>query len=314
MALGWENEKVHMAYAYALKEDYNKSIRLWQSCAPCVSNRPDFEYFGSAFYYYFAGQRQAMNDELAKLDTLLNNNSTWQYPEYWYIARLLEAWISLEEGFYTEGLESLEKSMEFLLPSYTRYGPHYFDFYRYYYLGLVMVKQSQPDSARFYLKKMNDLLPFEREVTDRFAKFYHERLFLEILLVEDKTGVALQRVDSLHIPGIVQKIYPLLFFYNLPFKDDIIPRIYLANDDIGKAIDAYENIVTISLTGNHDRRFIPPWFHFRLAKLYETYGQKEKAIRRYQHLLEVWEKADPNIPELIEAQNRLSILHRNKKL
>jgi tetratricopeptide (TPR) repeat protein len=138
--------------------------------------------------------------------------------------------------------------------------------------------------------------------------YARERLFLEILLTEGKPDVALNRVDSLHVVRMPSKGYPRLIWYNLPFRDDIIPRVYLANANIDEAIEAYERMTTIDPKGSTDRRIIPPWYHYKLARLYEQNDQIEEAIDRYRHFLKVWEKADDDLLEKIDAQKRLAAL------
>jgi tetratricopeptide (TPR) repeat protein len=136
-------------------------------------------------------------------------------------------------------------------------------------------------------------------------------LHLEILLAEGMIDEALLLSDSLQVPRGMNKIYPAMFFYNIPFKSDIIPRIYIAKNEIHNAIKAYERITSIRPGDDNDRRFIPPWYHYNLAKLYEQVGRKDDAIKRYRHLLNIWKDADKDIFERIDAQNRLEILESN---
>jgi hypothetical protein len=42
--------------------------------------------------------------------------------------------------------------------------------------------------------------------------------------------------------------------------------------------------------------------------LYEQKGEKVKALENYKKFLHLWQEADPDIPEVIEAKKRLSEL------
>ncbi len=45
---------------------------------------------------------------------------------------------------------------------------------------------------------------------------------------------------------------------------------------------------------------------FRLARVYEEFGDTDRARHWYKLFTEDWKDADPDIPELIEARERLA--------
>ena len=47
---------------------------------------------------------------------------------------------------------------------------------------------------------------------------------------------------------------------------------------------------------------------FRLAQVYEKLGDTDRARHWYEQFTEDWKDADPDIPELIEARERLEEL------
>ena len=51
-----------------------------------------------------------------------------------------------------------------------------------------------------------------------------------------------------------------------------------------------------------------PRYYYRLAKLYEQKGMKEKAIEQYTKFLKIWGKADPIYKEPADARGRLKHL------
>jgi tetratricopeptide (TPR) repeat protein len=45
-----------------------------------------------------------------------------------------------------------------------------------------------------------------------------------------------------------------------------------------------------------------------LGKIYEQKGQKEKAIENYKKFLDLWKDADPGLPEVEDARQRLAAM------
>ena len=66
-----------------------------------------------------------------------------------------------------------------------------------------------------------------------------------------------------------------LIAYNSPFMRDALARAYYLNGEWDKAIAEYERLITFDPASNN-RRLIHPKYHYRLAKLYQEKGLKEK--------------------------------------
>jgi tetratricopeptide (TPR) repeat protein len=85
---------------------------------------------------------------------------------------------------------------------------------------------------------------------------------------------------------------------------------------MNKAITEYERITSLNLEIGLDRPIIHPLSRYRLAKLYEETGQKEKAIEQYAKALETWKTSEEGLFEVGDARERFETLkaQTSKKL
>jgi tetratricopeptide (TPR) repeat protein len=91
-------------------------------------------------------------------------------------------------------------------------------------------------------------------------------------------------------------------------KDDLGQAYYQAGE-LAKAITEYEHIIRFD-PNSRDRLLIHPKYHYRLAKLYEEKGLKDKAIEQYEKFLDLWKDADEELPEPHDARARLAKLNQ----
>jgi tetratricopeptide (TPR) repeat protein len=94
---------------------------------------------------------------------------------------------------------------------------------------------------------------------------------------------------------------------NFTYRHHVLGRAYESASLLQEAAVEYEWVVTRPPTPS--LYILPPeWVldQFRLARVYEKLGNTDRARHWYERFTEDWKDADPDIPELIEARERLA--------
>ena len=102
------------------------------------------------------------------------------------------------------------------------------------------------------------------------------------------------------------KTWSYFFMHNSPSRD-WRARIRNARGDAAGAIAEYRRLLTPSA----EQKFVgvlEPRYVLELARLLDQEGDYEAARQEYQRFLELWNNADPDLPELAEARMRLARL------
>jgi tetratricopeptide (TPR) repeat protein len=93
------------------------------------------------------------------------------------------------------------------------------------------------------------------------------------------------------------------------FYDDLA-RAYIKKEQLDEAVQLYEKIITLT-TGRLYFGDVYAKSFYCLGKIYQQMGWEGKAIDYYEQFLKIWEKADKDLPELMDAKKQLVSL-KNK--
>ena len=129
--------------------------------------------------------------------------------------------------------------------------------------------------------------------------------FTSIDISEDSLNEAKAQIEDKGFPNVCFQQADLM---NLPFDDDLFALAYLKKGETDKAIAEYERITTLNLEIGLDRPLIHPMSRYRLARLYEETGQREKAIEQYEEALAIWSNAEEGLFEVEDARKKLETL------
>ena len=129
-----------------------------------------------------------------------------------------------------------------------------------------------------------------------------------ILLEEGAADEAIAIIEKMPANKVSFNAMMTFMRRNLPFDDDLHAMAFLKKGKMDKAIAEYERITNLNLEIGLDRPLIHPMSRYRLAKLYEETGQKEKAIEQYEKAMRIWARADDGLFEVADAGDRLEHL------
>jgi tetratricopeptide (TPR) repeat protein len=292
-------------YVYALKEDYSEALK-WIDKYIDTASSPGLKragYLWKEFYHYWLGSLEKSLVDLQRAEELAEVVRDDVGKAF---VSLFKVWIYYDRG----ELELSRKYNEGWLNVYIKNDPNNEQYYKSclsFLLGLIELKEKKIDSAKARLAEMKSFFP---EITVSFQKewatFYYNLLYAELLLAEgspEKAIAVFEKVSPLRLPALLYAEW--MINYNTPFLKDVLARAYQQKGDLDKAITEYERLITFD-PKNPARFLIHPKYHYSLAKLYEQKGLKTKAAEQYQKFLDLWKDADPGIPEVEDAKNRLA--------
>jgi tetratricopeptide (TPR) repeat protein len=303
--------ELRLAYVYALKQDYAETLRLTEGFAQWAAS-PGIKaetYLWMGIYDFLAGKVEKAFTDLDKVDEWAENAGN----QFRHVsADITRGWIYYELGELVRSEEHLQKAFDNLKEIFPDLiaveGTLNFS------MGLIDVKSEKIDSAKERLIKIEPILDQLTEMSSILRKMELEVeynwLRAEILITEGSPDEAIEVYESIVYPPIPSLRTDVIGPDNMPFIRDTLARAYLKKGDVDGAIAAYEKMIIFDPEGQ-DRRLIHPKYRYLLAKLYEERDDAAKAIEQYEAFLDLWKDADPNLPELQYAKNRLVSLRSN---
>jgi serine/threonine protein kinase/Tfp pilus assembly protein PilF len=300
-----------VAYVYALKEEYQKALDCIDQLvdrAPSPGIRAE-AYLWDAFYHYWIGEvdRSLRALRMASEQAERVDNKFGLAYSAW-----IEGWINYNRGDMEKYRSLILSWFELMLKHPQSYRPapseNFYSAEYSFFLGLSDLKQGRIDSAKSRLKEIESLMPkIDPVFRSRVAHYDFKILNAEVLLAEgalDKAIAAFEEELLLEIPYMHSW---LILLYNTPYPRDVLARIYQKKDDIDRAISEYERLITFN-PESKERRLIHPLLYYRLAKLCEQRGWREKAVERYEKFLDLLKEADPGVAEVEDARKRVAEL------
>jgi serine/threonine protein kinase/tetratricopeptide (TPR) repeat protein len=300
----WSTMALH--YISALKQDYSEARRLLDQLITGMKDGggPFFAGLPKAFLWAWLGSMEKASGELTRITDVADQLGN---EEIAAIANEIKAWAYYDRGelelsrncfkyvetYYAQYYAKNIYSMPVSVPSKACVS---------FYYGLLDLKLGRIPSAKSRLEEMRSALskPQNDNNYDRYC------LEAEILLAEGNPHEAIQLLEKAPPKILISLSWsPYMVFYNLPFLKDTLARAYEQNGEIDKAVAEYERLT--SLYPQSGAPFlVHPKYYYRLAKLYEKKKLRTRARENFEKFLDLWKDADPGLPEVTDAQDRLA--------
>ncbi len=293
-----------IGYINALKEDYSEAMK-WVDQGIAIAPTPGGKVEGlllKGFFCFWLGSLDQSLKEIRTASDLAESEADIRLKA---LVDWIEGYVYYEKGKHDLAHKLWNSSLDF---NKKYFSTALYKLRKSIWLGRIDLKEGRIDSLKARLVEIKSLLP---ELTPASREYYeplHDSLHAEVLLAEGSLEESVA-VGKKLAWGFLPSQFGPVAYNNLYLFKDFLARVYQNKGELDKAIAEYERLMTFDPQGE-DRRLIHPLFHYRLAKLYEQKGWKGKAIDQYEKFLDLWMDADPGLPEVEDARERLVELQR----
>jgi tetratricopeptide (TPR) repeat protein len=217
--------------------------------------------------------------------------------------QLVESALSLERGHARRAAENAASAERLLSTSDHPRRPTYMVL-MHLVAGLAAIRNGNIADARTRLEKQKQIYKPKYDLD----VWLHKALEGEIALASGDARLA-EAAFSQGEPGRRRFHFDVvglaLFANHLPSRDGRA-RAAIARGDAAAAIDAYRRLLGHG-PGAKWVSMLEPRYVFELARLLEKTGDTSSALTEYERFLELWQRADRQLPELTEARRAVAV-------
>ena len=291
-----------IAYIYALKEEYSETMRCIDQyiVEQHLPGRKAEGHLMKGLYHCLLGSLESSMVEFGSAKDLYKELGNKDYMAFadWSMGR-----IYYERGEFKLSRRYMKEFWDVNIEMFPQY-IHYCTAFGNIDLGLLYLKEGRIDSAKIKLTEAKSVLP-KVEGYKEFLQSRYDIFHGIVLLAENNLRDAISVLAKSPVIGIPNfSFFHQILTFNLPLMKDVLGQAYYQAGELDKAITEYERITRFN-PDSKDRLLIYPKYYYRLAKLYEEKGMKDKAIERYEKFLDIWKDADEDLPEPHDARVRL---------
>jgi serine/threonine protein kinase len=213
-------------------------------------------------------------------------------------ALLTSAWLLVERKQYARALEDVRAAEAAL----ARRSPHVLLVLAGLIGGIAEIRAGKPNEAVSRLATQRS----HHDGEDRVGANWIAALEGEIALAQGQHDRALTSFNAAQKQGwlVFGRDASTVFSINPPSRDGPA-RVEVARGNRAAAIEEYRRL-TSAAPGSKLSGVLEPLHIFELARLLAQQGDKAGVRVEYARFLELWAKADPGLPELMEAKQALA--------
>jgi tetratricopeptide (TPR) repeat protein len=295
----WENSEVK-GYIYSCQGDLNRAEKEYQKLFE--DEEQTTHLYGRIFLYslYLLGGRFEESKAQARQGIELSEKlgeMSWRSEFH------------LGLSYLYLRMKNTEKAMEECNNAWNMAVEGELLYYQRYALrlkGLIYLEMKSIDEAKRTADELKQLI--DRGLNKKLMRFYYHLMGIIELEGENfsrATEYFKEATDLLPFPWHPSQDHAL-------YIDSLALSYYRAGDLEG-AREEYEKLTKLT-AGRLSYGDIYAKSFYKLGKIYEQKGWKGKAIENYQRFLNLWKDADPGIPEVMDAKQRLGGLISNNHL
>lgn len=169
-----------------------------------------------------------------------------------------------------------------------------------HFRGLTYLKRKELDEVKNIVEELKQLIE-EAGQLKRMRNYYH----LKGRIDQEKKLIS-QSIANFR--NAISLLPHQMFFYDEhAFYIESLASAYYQSGDLEKSQQEYEKIISL-ITGRIAYGDIYAKSFYMLGKIYEKKGWEGKAAEHYEKFLDLWKDADPGLPEVEDAKERLAEL------
>jgi len=172
--------------------------------------------------------------------------------------------------------------------------------------GFTYLKMRSMDEAQKVADELNERI--KKGYNRKYIRFYNHLIGVKEVERENFSKAIEYFKEAI---SMLPAQYPAIHFNDHALFIDALASAYYKAGDIEKARAEYEGIISLTSGRLYWGDIFAKSFYM-LGKIYEEKGWKGKAIEHYEKFLDLWKDADPGIPEIEDAKEKLVALLSQK--
>jgi len=213
------------------------------------------------------------------------------------------SYLNIKSGNKNKALEESEKAWKAALEA-NSYNLH-FQRLALFLKGYAYLEMGNIDKALLTVEQLKQLI--DQGMNKKAIRYYHYLLGMIELKRQNFPRAVSYFKKALSLLPSQYSLSPIAFSNDQVLFREPIALAYLKSGELEAAQQEYEKIISLT-AGRLLFGDIYAKGYYRLGRIQEQLGNKEKAIQNYQKFISLWKDADPSLPEINDARQRLAAL------